>query len=57
MKAVSVIFYLTMTGSQPEIFQERFRKIRALFVKNTIKKAQQGKVLEFFLLDNLKITF
>ena len=27
------------------------------FVKNTIKKAPQGKILEFFLLDTVTITF
>ena len=59
--AVSV-FHRISTGTQPEIFQDRggFVKLGHFdkhFIKQTRKKAQQGKILEFFLLDILKTTF
>ena len=51
-----------MSGAQPEIFQGRggfveLGHFNKYFVKNTIKKAPQGKILEFFLLDTVTITF
>ena len=56
-------FRLTsLSGAQPEIFQGRggFVKLRHFdkyFIKKSRKKAPQGKILEFFLLDALKTTF
>ena len=49
-------------GEQPEIFQgrESFVKLGHFdkhFIKKLRKKAPQGKILEFFLLDTLKTTF
>ena len=49
-------------GAQPEIFQGRrgFVKLGHFdkhFIKKSRKKASQGKILEFFLLDTLKTTF
>ena len=51
-----------MTGAQPEIFQGRggfveLGHFNKHFVKNTIKNAPQGKIMELFLLDTLKTTF
>ena len=51
-----------MAGAQPEIFQGRWGLVGLghfykRFVKNTRKKAPQGKIWEFFLLDTLKTTF
>ena len=48
--------------AQPEIFQGRggFVKLGHFdkhFIKTLGKQAPQGKILEFFLLDTLKITF
>ena len=52
----------SFSGPQPEIFQGRggfveLGQFDTLFVKNTRKKAPQGKMLELFLLDTLKTTF
>ena len=49
-------------GAQAEIFQSRgglvgFGHFYKHFVKNTRKKAPQGKFWEFFLLDTLKLHF
>ena len=49
-------------GAQPKMFQGRggFEELGHFdkhFVKNTRKKALQGNILEFFLLDTLKTTF
>ena len=49
-------------GAQPDIFQGRggFLKLGHFdkhFIKKPRKKAPQGKILEFFLLDTLKTTF
>ena len=49
-------------GAQPEIFQGKGGLVGLghfckHFVKNTRKKATQGKIWEFFLLDTLKTTF
>ena len=50
------------SGAQPELFLGRggFVKLghfNKYFIKNSIKKASQGKILEFFLLDTLKTIF
>ena len=50
------------SDAQPEIFQGRggFVKLGHFdkhFIKKLRKKAPQGKILEFFLLDTLKTTF
>ena len=56
-------FRLTsISGAQSEIFQSRggFVKLGHFnkhFIKKSRKKAPQGKTLEFFLLDTLKIRF
>ena len=52
----------TRSGEQPEIFQGRggFVKLGHFdkhFIKKSGKKSTQGKILEFFSLDTLKITF
>ena len=49
-------------GAQPEIFQSRgcfveLGHFDKLFVKTQEKRALQGKILEFSLLDTLKTTF
>ena len=51
-----------ITGAQPDIFQGRggFVKLGHFdkhFIKKSRRKATQGKILEFFLLDTLKTTF
>ena len=46
--------------AQPEIFQGRFVELEHFdkqFLKNTRKRAPQGSILEFFLLDTLKTIF
>ena len=53
---------MAYTGVQPEIFQGRggFMKLGHFdknFIKKSRKKAPQGKILEFFILDTLKTTF
>ena len=53
---------MIVSGVQPEIFQGRgsFVKLGHFdkhFIKKSRKKAPQGKILEFFLLDTLKTTF
>ena len=53
---------MVITGTQPEIFQSRgsFAKLRHFdkhFIKRSRKKDSQGKLLEFFLLDTLKLHF
>ena len=51
-----------ITGAQPEIFQGRGGFVKSgqfdkIFIKKTQeKKALQGKIWEFFLLDTLKTT-
>ena len=64
MRKINFLVYFErhITGPQPEIFQGRtgfleFGHFDQHFVKNTEKKAPQGKVLELFLLDTLKTTF
>ena len=62
---IEFVYFLTdtfLTGAQPEIFQDRggFVKLGHFgkhFIKKSRKKAPQGKILEFFLLDTLKTTF
>ena len=49
-------------GAQPEIFQGRWGFVKLghfdkHFIKKSRKKAPQGKILEFFLLDTYKTTF
>ena len=50
------------TGAQPDIFQDRGGLVKLghfdkHFIKKSRRKAPQGKILEFFLLDTLKTTF
>ena len=47
------------SDAQPEIFQGRggFVKLGHFDIEKSRKNAPQGKVLEFFLLDNLKTAF
>ena len=52
----------TYIGAQPEVFQGRGGFVRLghfhkHFIKKSRKKAPQGSILEFFLLDTLKTTF
>ena len=54
--------FIDTTGAQPDLFQGRggFVKLGRFdehFVKKSRKKAPQGKFLEFFLLDTLKLHF
>ena len=49
-------------GAQPEIFQGKrglviLGHFDKYFIKKSRKKALQGKIFEFFLLDALKTTF